>query len=259
MEPISRHGSNAHAPVIMAGQHKLFIRSHDGLKWVVEPNTHDGFGPHHAEEEPYGNSVHDWIMSQIPRNGVFLDIGAHVGNYAMRAAKKARLVYAVEANPATSARLLENLALNKITNVILLAVAAWDSETILHLAHGASEEVRSGGMRVLPEDTGVGIRVPALPLDAFDLERIDVVKIDTEGADIAILRGLHDTIALYKPMLIIENHAYLGYYEHEDLHREERALTELAGYGWRDIKEHKVQSLAGDKGLNYRIGTVPGD
>jgi FkbM family methyltransferase len=256
--PISRLGSTDFAPVILQGQHKLYVRSHDGLRWIIEPNTHDGFGPHHAEQEPFGNSVHDYIMGLIEPGSVFLDIGAHVGHYTLRAAKKGAKVLAVEANPATSARLLENIALNRLKNVTLLAMAAWDHRTVVHLAHGASEEVRSGGMRVLEEDTGTGISVPALPLDCLLLGRIDVVKIDTEGADIHILRGLHDTIAMHKPVLVVENHSYLGYYQEEELHREELALTDLAGYRWHDIAEFGVQSLAGAKGLNYRIGLAHG-
>jgi FkbM family methyltransferase len=241
-------------------QHKVFVRSHDDLMWIMEPNTHDGFGPHHAEQEPVGNSVHDFIMDLIQRRpeGVFLDIGAHVGHYTLRAARCAAHVYAVEANPATSARLLENLALNKFTNVTLLAMAVWDAPGILHLAHGMSEEVRSGGMRVLEEDTGVGIQVPSVTVDSLALPRVDVVKIDTEGAEIAILTGMIATISRCRPVIVVENHAYLGYYQHDDLLAAEKEISRQVPYTWHDITEYGVESLAGDKGLNYRIGLSDG-
>jgi FkbM family methyltransferase len=255
--PISAYGSNHLNPHVISGQHKLYARSHDGLKWIMEPGAQDGFGPHHSEQEPAGNSVHDYIMGSIPAGGTFLDIGAHVGHYTLRAALKCGWVWAVEANPETSARLKENLRLNGIKNVTILAMAASDHRDIVHLASGINEEedcVRSGGKRTL---TGLGtVMVPALPLDSLPfLPRIDTVKIDTEGSDIAILRGMHETLARHRPKLIVEDHSYLGYYDQAELRREEEVLTDLAGYAWHDIAEFGVRAIKDHgTGLNYRIG-----
>lgn len=243
-------------PRIMAGQHRLYVQSHDGFRWVVEPGTHDGFGPHHAEQEPFGNSVHDFIMKQIEPGMTFLDVGAHVGHYTIRAAHKGAKVVAVEANPMTSARLLENLVMNHLGGKVqLLAYALWDEPSVLHLAHGTSEEIRSGGMRVLPYDTGVGVTVPAVTFDSLGFTQVDVAKIDTEGADIRILRGMRETIARCHPVLIIEDHSYLGYYRPEEMMT---ALHEVPGYRWKGIADYGVE--ANDPGgLNYHIGMADGD
>lgn len=234
-------------PRIMAGQHRIYVNSYDGLNWIVEPDTHDGYGPHHAEQEPIGNSVHDFILNQVREGQTFLDVGAHVGHYTLRAAKKGAKVVAAEANPATSSRLLENLIFNKLgEHVKLLAYALWDEPAMLHLAYGMEQATRSGGMRVLPYDTGVGIDVPAVTFDSLGFA-VDVVKIDTEGADIRVLRGMHETIARCKPVIIVEDHSYLGYYRPEELLTAENEIT---GYRWKGIADYGVEGAA----LNYRIG-----
>jgi FkbM family methyltransferase len=241
-------------PRILSGQHKLFVRSADGLNWIVEPGAEDGYGPHHAEQEPAGNSVHDFIMGLMPRGGVFLDIGAHVGHYTLRAARVCEQVIAFEANPASSARLLENLALNSIGNVVLMAMAAWDRTEVVHLAHGAEQRTRSGGMRVLPEDTGTGIRVPAIPVDHLTLSRnVGLIKIDTEGGDLRVLAGMRDTIRLSRPVIVVEDHSRFGYYTPGELREAEQAI---GGYTWHDIAEYGV--AAGGAGLGYRIGRPGG-
>src|SRR5262249_44345404 len=56
--------------------------------------------------------------------------------------------------------------------------------------------------------------------------RLDLVKIDVEGADIRALRGMRKILNKYRPKLLIECHDIYGYYTREEL---EQTLTEL-GY-----------------------------
>ena len=52
------------------------------------------------------------------------------------------------------------------------------------------------------------IDVRGVPLDAIvkelDLRRIDLVKIDVEGAELQVLRGMTESLAKYRPKVIIE-------------------------------------------------------
>lgn len=215
------------------------IMRHSGLRWLVDDASPCGdmLGLGHEELlDPH-------VLGLLPEGGVFLDVGAHVGHYTLRAAGKASRVIAVEADPGTAERLGRNLALNSITNVTVHNVAAWDERTELHL-HSPNGHERDGSTRVLAG--GEGPATTAVPLD--DLlageGRIDAVKLDVEGADLHALRGMAKTLARCRPALFIEDHSIYGYYERKDL---DALLAEL-GYTWRDLPAYRGYVIAQPEG-----------
>lgn len=191
-----------------------------GLKWRVDgPEDHgDRLGPFHEE------TVEGSLLGLLPEGGVFLDVGAHVGHYTLRAAKTAARVIAVEPNPAAAARLRDNLALNDLANVTVLEAAAWDGPVQMRLDSPAGHE-RDGSTRVALDGEGT---ITGCPLD--DLltaeKRIDLVKLDVEGADLHALRGMRKTLERLKPALWIEDHSVYGYYQRDEL------VRLLDGYGY---------------------------
>jgi len=206
------------------------VREADGLAWLDHgPNSGDaiGWADHEKELKPI-------IEPLLPDGGVLLDVGAHVGHWSLRLAAKASRIHAVEANPATAQILRRNLALNDITNVSVLEFAAWDEDTWLTLEDPNSQD-HGGSTRTVPmgpADDKEHVEVPAKRLDQTpdlqELGRLDLVKLDVEGADIHALRGMAGLLAQHKPTLFIETHDVYGYYARGDL---EAALTEL-GYTW---------------------------
>ena len=50
------------------------------------------------------------------------------------------------------------------------------------------------------------IRVPVRTLDSFNFEIVDLIKIDTEGYELPVLRGGRETIGRERPQLYIEIH-----------------------------------------------------
>lgn len=209
-----------------------------GLKWQVDNPRNvcsDALGlGHESLVDPY-------VLDLLPDGGVFLDIGAHVGHYTLRGARKAAKVVAVEANPDTAARLQHNLDLNGITNVTVHQVAAWDSHARMNLFSPNAYE-RDGSTQVFEaRDGDVGF-VDGMPLDDLVAGegRLDLVKMDVEGADLHVLRGLRDTLARLRPALFIEDHSIYGYYDRADL---DTLLDEL-GYDWRDLPAYRGYVIA---------------
>lgn len=203
----------------------LRIREADGLAWIDRGmRTGDGLGftEHEKELKPI-------LEGLLPDGGVFLDVGAHVGHWTLRLAGKASQVVAVEANPATAATLRRHLAMNDITNVTVLPVAAWDRHHTLWL-NDPSGQIEGGSTRVLAVSEDTGLAVPAVRLDTCPeltgLDRLDLVKLDVEGADLHALRGMAGLLAAHRPVLFIECHDIYGYYDRADL---EQLLTDL-GY-----------------------------
>jgi FkbM family methyltransferase len=196
----------------------------DGLLWIDRgKGTEDYLGPsaHEAELEPH-------LVNLVPEDGIVLEVGAHVGHWTLRLADHAALILAVEANPETATVLRRNLVINDITNVEIIPVAAWDENTTLRL-EDPNKRNAGGSTRTLPSTEG-DATVPAAPLDDVitDLPRLDLVKLDVEGADIHALRGMAKLLREHRPVLFIECHDYCGYYTRAEL---EETLTDL-GYTW---------------------------
>lgn len=211
------------------------VREADGLLWLDRgPGTGDGLGGagHESELWPI-------VEPLLPDGGVLLDVGAHVGHWALRLARKASRVFAVEANPDTASVLRRNIALNDVGNVTVLPFAAWDEQTSLWLEdpHGQTAGGSTRTVRFEDANLDLGERtcasVPARRLDSFGelhrLDRLDLVKLDVEGADLHALRGMRGLLEQHRPTLFVECHDYCGYYGRAEL---EALLAEL-GYQWQ--------------------------
>jgi FkbM family methyltransferase len=203
---------------------KPTVRESDGLLWLDRgPAYGDAVG--WADHEPELKPI---VEGLLPKGGVLLDVGAHVGHWTLRLASKASKVIAVEANPETASTLRRNLAINDITNVRVWEIAAWDSNTSMRL-EDPNKQTEGGSTRTMPDDDGVavGLRLDEAIVDDLR-DRLDLVKLDVEGADLHALRGMSGLLEKHRPVLFIECHDYCGYYKREDL---EELLTDL-GYGF---------------------------
>ena len=145
----------------------------------------------------------------LPRNGTFVDIGAHVGYFTVRALRlvgENGVVVAVEPWD----RVRDLLALNVAANVpadmagalTVVPGAAWHTDGPLRLA--LADDGNSGDNRVDP--TG-GIEVTGVRLDGVDAlagRRIDVVKCDAQGRDHLALAGLTGSFGTHRPHVLVE-------------------------------------------------------
>ncbi len=152
-----------------------------------------------------------FVSSSLAPGNVFIDVGAHVGYYSLLAAPlvgPTGKVVAVEPNPPTIARLERNINLNQNTNVLVQKVACTDKEETLKFFQAPTEN--TGGSSMFDANPGkeTEIQVAAVPLDkivqSLALSRVDLVKIDVEGAELLVLRGMKGILANYRPKLSIE-------------------------------------------------------
>lgn len=169
-----------------------------------------------------------------------VDVGAHAGIHTLRMARLASrgLVVACEPNPAVFERLRGNVELNRLTNVRLHRVALLDTsgETALYVPdprsasnEGAASLSSRGadGAEVLP----VSVRTTTLDelMDAEPGPGVDVIKIDVEGFEAAVLAGARTVLERDQPSLIFEYSAALWEHAGFDLPRLEEELRSL-GY-----------------------------
>lgn len=186
----------------------------DNIQWEISPDGHDQLGP---DSEPGLTPV---VLGLLPAGGVFLDVGAHVGHYTLRAARIASRVIAVEPNPDTMERLKLNLSINGITNVSCIQMAAWDGVIRLRMQKVHEQYRRDGSSRAVPDPRGEiwGARLDDM-LSQYPLrpDRLDLVKVDVEGADLHALGGMAGLLARHRPVLVVEDHSMYGYYRQAEL------------------------------------------
>jgi len=137
----------------------------------------------------------------------FLDVGAHIGKYTLRAAAKIGnqgKVIAIEPDRNNFALLVRNIELNKLHNCIPLNLAAYSTDGEVNLFLGPSSAEHS-----ITEDSKKGsykVKAKALDnvLNEIRIEKVDLIKIDVEGAELEVLKGLRKTLKKDNPTLVIE-------------------------------------------------------
>jgi FkbM family methyltransferase len=211
---------------------------HSGFVWHYggeETDDHLAFGGH----EP---GVIEVARALLPQDGVFLDVGAHVGLYTVNLATKASKVFAIEANPKTWKVLSDNIEANRHVlkaDVFAHNFAAWDTFAELHMVDENGKQT-GGSTRCVPGESedvkkALGWTTQGLPLDeALPLAegvKIDLVKIDVEGAEARVLKGMRKRLINDRPKLLIEMHdMYFG----KQVRYDTLAILEALGYAWND-------------------------
>jgi FkbM family methyltransferase len=163
----------------------------------------------------------DFLRAQCPVGGVFVDIGANVGTYAMVLARHVGAsgkVIAVEPHPVTHARLAFNRAASGYGWVALVAAAAGPSDGELSIETdgdnlGASHIVSGQGSEK-------AIRVPSLRLqrilDDAGMVHVDALKIDVEGFEDRVLTGFfRDAPASLWPRAVVIEHLSRKEWQHD--------------------------------------------
>jgi FkbM family methyltransferase len=148
-------------------------------------------------------------LFEVSKSGlVFIDVGAHIGRYSFPIAKLVGgngLVVAIEPDPLAFKALLMGIKLNNLCNVLALNIAIGDTEGKAILCQ---KLVTATSSIIEFDKCQKFIEVPLRRLDSvveeLKLRHVDVIKIDVEGAEIQVLKGAINTIARFKPFLVVE-------------------------------------------------------
>jgi FkbM family methyltransferase len=131
------------------------------------------------------------LFSKVVKEGdVVVDFGAHIGYYTLLASKivgKSGRVYSFEPEPENYKILLKNLKLNNALNVFPLQKAVSNKKGFLKLY---LDENDSGRHTIIPDKSKKSIVVECVVPDEFFKEKIDVIKMDVEGAEYLVLLGM---------------------------------------------------------------------
>jgi FkbM family methyltransferase len=180
------------------------LKRHGGLGWIPAVGVD-------ATETP----EHRFLRGLDLSGKVVFDIGAFEGLITLFFARTARWVVCYEPNPRNYARLCENLALNQISNVTVrkcglgeqagTASMAWDPAMPggATLAYGTSDTINRQRNAKHAE-----IRITTLERDRAEehLPEPDLIKVDVEGLELAVLKGADCLLKTKHPALYLEMH-----------------------------------------------------
>ena len=157
------------------------------------------------------------ISAGLSAGAVFLDVGAHIGYDTLKASVRVGeggKVIAFEPNPRTLEQLRANIAASHAANVIVEPIACTDSEQMLTLYDSTSEGNSGASSLSLAnaDETARGglpsYAIRGRPIDhvaaELGLQRVDVIKVDVEGAEYLVLRGLRETLRRFHPKVVME-------------------------------------------------------
>lgn len=138
----------------------------------------------------------------------FVDVGANIGQTTVSAAALGLDCVSIEPEPHNYVLLCQATIANGFTNVRPVHTAASDAPRVLRL-------IGEGGYATVVDDTAFhdrSILVPALPLDNMlplhGFETADLVKIDVEGHEAAVIHGMKKLIEVSRPLLILESNTW---------------------------------------------------
>lgn len=188
----------------------VMLRTSDGSLYYCKRGTGDCYAVL-FEELPCGEDFKVGDALEI-FEGTFIDVGANIGRYTVKIARQLGAkgtVVAIEPNPDVYRRLLVNIKLNKLTNVIPLNIAAGshDHVAILHvdpLYHGFSTLRPEGNKANYVRQVEVQVRALDKIIEELKLNDVQLVKIDVEGWEANVLKGMRKIMEQCKPRIVFE-------------------------------------------------------
>jgi FkbM family methyltransferase len=227
-------------PLPYASRHaELELRRNDGLRMWLDTR-------HHIEWEvafagAFEPRIGELLRGRAAAGSTAIDVGANIGVHTLTMAEIVGphgRVIALEPNPGARERLMRNLRINGLQDrVTVVGSAAGDApgRAVLHVPSASHVTGGNVGIASLagletPHDE-VDVEVVTLDglLSGQSIPRVSLVKIDTQGFDAKVLRGMGRILRTDRPLVVLE---YEGWAWNRAGERLEPLLEWLAGFGY---------------------------
>jgi len=161
-------------------------------------------GSHEPAESQY-------VASLIRPDWVVVDVGAQIGYYTLMAARNVDAqrghVYAIEPNPSSLEELRYHVWANDLPHVTIIPNAVGRADGAAEFYPGPAHNTGLASRFDRGYDNPP-VRVEQTSIDQlaekYGWWRLDFLKVDAEGCEAAVLAGASETIARFKPLLLLE-------------------------------------------------------
>ena len=193
------------------------------------------------------------LKKLLKPDSIFIDVGANVGVFSLVAALIAKNgeIHAFEPSMRLFGNLKENIALNGFTNIKTNNLGLFSETTNKTLHHPKGVGMVNAGAASLFQEVQIDTdnfeseTISLVTLDNYveknNLLRIDLIKMDIEGAEMNALQGATRSLVQFKPQILMElDEAYL--------HRAGSSFTEVLDF-WNNLN-YEVNTIDFDGNIN---------
>lgn len=194
-----------------------------GMKWIAGSAIHGCWlGTYEFDKQR--------VLERFVRPGMTIyDIGAQAGFYTLffsRLVGESGKVFAFEPCPYEAHFLIDHVRINGLANARVIQAAVGEKPELL----GMTLDRGMCQNQLCPDST---FMVPTLSLDAAGLPLPNLIKIDVEGAESAVLSGARRTLREARPVVFVALHS-------EEQHMKCAALLEHGGYRLYDLSGRPI-------------------
>ena len=168
-----------------------------GKRWLVATRINFFLGNYEPEQT-------EAFVSAVQPGSVVYDVGAHFGYYSLLASHLAGgsgRVIALEPAPRNLQVLRKHIDLNRCANITVLETALSD-----HPGEARFDNRAGSGVGHLSPEGPLTVKLTTLDALTREFPAPNVVKIDVEGAEEAVLRGGRETLSRAKPVVFLSTH-----------------------------------------------------
>jgi FkbM family methyltransferase len=181
---------------------------HAYRKFDIELDLADWIPQHIYLTGDFETSTSDIVTKLLRIGDTAVDVGANIGYFSLlfgQCVGPAGKVFAYEPVPALYQKLTHNLALNDFSHVFTSELALSDQSGKAEFHIGPSENTGLSSLRASQKSSG-SIPVSLAEFDSLNLDttRLRLIKIDVEGAELKVIRGMLHTLRIRRPYLIVE-------------------------------------------------------
>ena len=194
---------------VAAGLKPPVVRTQVGTVMEFEPNL---VGQSLLLDGIWEQRQTELLARHMKGGDVVLNIGANAGYYAILAGRTvgSGRVFAFDIQKEMCDLLERNCRLNGLTNVTVVNKGCWSSPTTAGLVDTEGYKLDAGEVYVDVEHMGAANQVDLVTVDGFarhnGIHRLDMMIVDTEGADFEVLKGAAGVIDKHRPSIMLEVH-----------------------------------------------------
>lgn len=197
-----------------------------GVSVAIRTDTRENYLRAGTEGEA---AIQETFVDAVRPGDVVWDVGANIGTYALLAAQAGAEVVAFEPGPRARGDLVANAQLNDLDDAVNstpYALSDYDGEGML-LPSGMT------GTRELRPEADTGDAVPVRSGDGLSVATPDVLKVDVEGHELHVLRGMTEALEGVR-FAVVETHSGVDPADVRELLEEAGLDTDIITQSTRD-------------------------
>jgi FkbM family methyltransferase len=150
--------------------------------------------------------IRDYVNKNLDKGDVAIDVGANIGYFTVimgKAVEHTGMVYAFEPNEENRQILKKNVQENELDEIVVVrseAVSDQNGSAELSIA-----DINKGSHSIIKSKKPQNVvEVPTVKIDNVINDKIDLIKVDVEGAEDKVVAGMEQILSKYAPTVILE-------------------------------------------------------